>query len=202
MPLIQPAKDEKDRAESVTADPGSIREKRILSPAKAGQDQRHVEAAASCVKPRYVEPHRPEIRRLPSHDLSERATRLRRTGVRISGRSPGPFLGVAWFNARSSSFDVPLILPALGGAGTQYHFSHGWNLDPPVTDSARSFSSWPWINGHVVARPTMIRLVAMFFATSRACHACTSLLPHSGAPSGAFAVCVLRRQTKWRLRFV
>ena len=45
--------DQKDRAQAVTADPGSVREKRDIQPGERWQNQRHVEAAASRVKPRY-----------------------------------------------------------------------------------------------------------------------------------------------------
>jgi len=107
-------------------------------------------------------------------------------------------LAVAWFNARSSRFDVPLILPALAGLNITF-----------LTDGA-------WIRGYglgsvllvlafgvtamFIARPTITRLVAMFLSNI-ACMQClyftAALVP--ALLLAAFAVCVFRRQTKWAL---
>ncbi|PYK84348.1 MAG: hypothetical protein DME41_03180 [Verrucomicrobia bacterium] len=107
-------------------------------------------------------------------------------------------LAVAWFNARSSHGGVPLILPALAGlnitfltAGT---WIRGYGLGSVLLTLAFGLTAI------FVARPTIIRLVAMFvcYIVSMQClYFDAALIP--ALLLAAFAVCILRRQFKWAL---
>jgi hypothetical protein len=107
-------------------------------------------------------------------------------------------LGVAWFNTRTSHGDVPLILPALIGlnitfltAGT---WIRGYGLGSVLVMLAFG------LTGLFVARPTILRLVAMFVcdaAAMQCLYFTAALVP--ALLLAAFAICILRRQTKWAL---
>jgi len=106
------------------------------------------------------------------------------------------FLVVAWFNARTNRFEVPLILPALAGLNitflTDGTWIRGYGLGSVLLVLAFGLTAL------FVARPTFVRLVALFLCYV-ACMQClyftAALIP--ALLLAAFAVCVLRRETKW-----
>jgi len=71
-------------------------------------------------------------------------------------------LAVAWFNARSSRFDVPLILPALAGLNitflTDGAWIRGYGLGSVLLVLALG------VTAMFIVQPTIIRLVAMFLS--------------------------------------
>ncbi len=107
-------------------------------------------------------------------------------------------VGVAWFNARSSRFDVPLILPAFVGLNITFLTDGTWirGYGPGSVLLILAFG----LTAMFIARPTFVRLVAMFLSYI-ACMQClyftAALVP--ALLLAAFAVCIFRRQMKWAL---
>ncbi|HJX97431.1 MAG TPA: hypothetical protein VJ281_01015 [Chthoniobacterales bacterium] len=106
------------------------------------------------------------------------------------------FLGVAWFNARKNSGDVPLILPALAGLNltflTDGTWIRGYGLGGVFVVLAVGLT---WL---FVAQPSMPRLIAMFFGYIAGMQSLVfdaALFP--ALLGSAFVVCVFRRQWKW-----
>ncbi len=107
-------------------------------------------------------------------------------------------LTVAWFNAQTSQRNVPLILPALAGLNitflTDGTWIRGYGLGSVLLILAFGLTA------RFVARPTIIRLVAMLLcdiACMQSLYFTAALVP--ALLLAAFAVCVFRRQTKWAL---
>ena len=106
------------------------------------------------------------------------------------------FLGVAWFNARKNSDDVPLILPALAGLNltflTDGTWIRGYGLGGVFVVLAVGLT---WL---FVAQPSVLRLIAMFLAYLAGMQSLVfdaALFP--ALLGSAFLVCVFRRQWKW-----
>jgi hypothetical protein len=107
-------------------------------------------------------------------------------------------LAVAWFNARTNQRDVPLILPALAGLNITFLTDGTWIRGYGFGSVLLIFAFG--LTTVFVARPTIIRLLAMFLCDI-ACMQClyfdAALVP--ALLLAAFAICVFRRQFKWAL---
>src|SRR5207245_5718875 len=107
-------------------------------------------------------------------------------------------LVIAWFNARTSHRDVPLILPALIGLNVSFLIDGTW---------IRGYGlGWLFIalavglTWHFLAQPNVPRLIAMFLAYIAGMQSLVfdaALFP--ALLAAAFVVCVLRQQWKWAL---
>ena len=105
---------------------------------------------------------------------------------------------VAWFNARKTNGDVPLILPALVGLNITFLTVgtgiRGYGLGGVLVVLAFGLTAT------FVARPTAYRLGAMFIcnlAGMQCLYFDAALIP--ALLLAAFAICVFRRQFKWAL---
>jgi hypothetical protein len=107
-------------------------------------------------------------------------------------------VAVAWFNARTNQRDVPLILPALAGLNLTFLVDGTWIRGYGLGSVLLVFALG--LTALFVARPTIIRLVAMFLCDI-ACMQClyfdAALVP--ALLLAAFAICVFRRQFEWAL---
>jgi hypothetical protein len=107
-------------------------------------------------------------------------------------------LAVAWFNARTNQLEVPLILLALAGLNITFLTDGTWIRGYGLGSVLLIFAFG--LTAMFVARPTILRLVAMFLCDI-ACMQClyftAALVP--ALLMAAFAVCIFRRQTKWAL---
>jgi hypothetical protein len=108
------------------------------------------------------------------------------------------FLGLAWFNARRSHGDVPLILPALVGLNVTFltdgTWIRGYGLGGIFIVLAVGLT-WQFM-----VKPSIARLIAMFLAFIAGMQSLVfdaALFP--ALLAAAFAVCTLRRQLKWAL---
>ena len=104
-------------------------------------------------------------------------------------------LVAAWFNARSRA-DVPLILPALVGLNVTFltvgTWIRGYGLGSVLVTVSFGLTVL------FVARPTLLRLIAMFvcyIASMQSLYFPAALIP--AFLLAAFAVCVFRREFKW-----
>lgn len=107
-------------------------------------------------------------------------------------------LAVAWFNARTNQRDLPLILPALAGLNISFLTDGTWIRGYGLGSVLLVFAFG--LTAMFVARPTIIRLVAVFLCDI-ACMQClyfdAALVP--ALLLAAFAICIFRRQFKWAL---
>jgi hypothetical protein len=107
-------------------------------------------------------------------------------------------LAVAWFNARGFGHDVPLLLPALVGLNITFltvgTWIRGYGLGSVLVTLAFGLTAM------FVARPTLLRLIAMFvcyIASMQALYFPAALVP--SLLLAAFAICLLRRKFKLAL---